>query len=337
MTKEPRSFLSSFQKESLTGRMGWIKRGRLGDSGERLSISLEVFYKEVKQLEFRFFKFGKNIPQESYETIAEEFKGIAKLLEKSAESLKSEKLELGWEAFNAAQRLETQIYYEVGQYRSLIQNYWKGRFEGRALCIFTEGNEKLRDWRKTSINDLLGEEVNGKFQAKKQPGLSEVLQAQQVLSEHHSNMYRRLSILRSQIKFLEIIAILAILAWILLLVFKPSLEGDCGSVFSPYLTLSALIFGVLGACISGIFRLEKGSAQQKIPVQLEYLVYTVARPLVGAVSALAVVIFVLAGILHIDSETPGLYLAVAFIAGFTERLLEFGAKKIPELKNDKES
>jgi hypothetical protein len=83
----------------------------------------------------------------------------------------------------------------------------------------------------------------------------------------------------------------------------------------------------LGACISGILRLEKSSAQVNIPDQLQSFVFTIARPLVGAVSALAVVIFVLAGILQMGEQTPGLYLAAAFLAGFSERLLEMGMGK----------
>jgi hypothetical protein len=330
MTKDQASFHSHFEMETLIKKIGWAKRFKLGDSAERLGVSLEVYYKELKQLEFKVFNFRGNIPDETYEGIANQFEGMAKLLEKSAESLNNGNLELGWEAFNAAQRLETQTYYELQQIKGSFQGFWRGRFGGRALGIFTEGNEKLKGWRKTMIYNLLGEESQGKLQPKKRPGLSDVLQAQQVLSEHHSNVYRRLTILNSQVGFLEIIGVMAIVAWVLILIFEPHLDKHSGSVFSPYLTFSSLIFGILGACISGILRLEKRSTQQRIPDQLAGFVYTVARPLVGAVSALGVVVFVLAGILDIGSQTPGLYLAVAFAAGFSERLLEFGIGKIEQ-------
>jgi exonuclease VII small subunit len=328
------SFHSHFQLDPLIKKIGWAKRLQLGDSAERLGISLEVYYKELKQLEFKALNFQENIPDETYESIANQFEGMAKLLEKSAESLDNGNLELGWEAFNATQRLETQACYELQQIRGSLQDFWRGKFEGRAISVYTEGNDKLKGWRKTMINSLLGEESQDKLQRKKKPRLSEVIQAQQVLSEHHSNVYRRLTILNSQIGFLEITGILAILIWVSLLIFEPNLDKFSSSVFSPYLTISSLIFGILGACISGIMRMEKRSTKQRIPDQLASFVYTVARPLVGAVSALGVVVFVLAGILDIGSQTPGLYLAVAFAAGFSERLLELGIGKIEQPKND---
>lgn len=69
-----------------------------------------------------------------------------------------------------------------------------------------------------------------------------------------------------------------------------AIDSDSGSSSSLHLTLSSMVFGMLGACISGILQLGIGFTQQKIPGQLEYFVDTVARPLVGAASALAVVI-----------------------------------------------
>jgi hypothetical protein len=325
-----KSFSSCFRKDPVVEKMDWIKRARLGDSGKRLIVSLEVYYSELRQLEVECFNGRENVNQESLSRLEKQFEGAARFLEKSSEALKNNDVEMGWEAFNAAQRQETQIYYELWQSKSSAQNFGKDRFDGRALSTFTEGQHKLGGWRKEMLNGLLGQ--NGKL--KVNTSLSEVLQAQQLLSEYYSNLYRRLSILRSQVKYLEIIAILAILVWTPLLLFKSSLDTDSG-IFSPFLTLSSLLFGVLGACISGILRLEQGSTQQKIPEQLEHLVYTIARPLVGAVSALAVVIFVLVGILNIGAQTPGLYLAAAFIAGFSERFLEFGAGKLSQDKSEK--
>jgi hypothetical protein len=179
------------------------------------------------------------------------------------------------------------------------------------------------------LNQLLAD----KGALRKSISLGDLIQAQQVLSEHHTNVYRRLKIVRAQIRFLEVVATLAIIGWTLVLVFEPFLGQFETEVFSPTLTFSVLTFGILGACISGILRLEKRSSQQRIPEQLTSLVYTIARPLVGAASALAVVIFVLAGILDIGSQTPGLYLAAAFAAGFSERLLASGMEKFDAPKD----
>jgi len=331
MVESSKSYSSSFNMDPLIEKMGWLKRARLGNSGVRLRISLEVYYSEMRQLELRFFNSRENINWDGSELLAKQFDGLANLLKKTSEALKANEVELGWESFNAAQRMETQIYHAMAHSISSLHDFGKDQFEGRALNVFTEAQRKLSGWRKEVVSGLL--EKKGTL--KKNPNLSEVIQAQHVLSEYFSNGYRRLNILSSQIKYLEIMAILAVLTWIPMLIFKPYLDTESGSVFSPFLTLSTLLFGILGACISGIFRLEKRSTQQKIPEQLESMVYMIARPLVGAVSALAVVIFVLAGILDIGSQTPGLYLAAAFIAGFSERLLELGTGKFDEEKSNK--
>ncbi len=334
MNEDHPSFQSHFQMDPLTKKIGLVKRLRLGDSAERLAVSLEVYYRELKQLEFKVLNPAENIPDETYKNIANQFEGMASLLEKSANSLNSGDIEMGWEAFNTVQRFDTQLSYELQQTEGPSQDFWRGRFEGRALSVYTEGNDKLKSWRKTMLNNLLGEVKQGKLQPKKKPGLSEVMQAQQVLSEHHSNVYRRLAILNSQVSFLEVVGILSLITWVLILIFHPDFDGYKDVVFSPYLTISSLLFGILGACISGILRLEKSSTSRRIPNQLASFVYTIARPLVGAVSALGVVVFILAGILDIGDQTPGLYLAAAFAAGFSERLLELGIGKVEQQKGD---
>lgn len=322
--EDQKTVTSSFEKEPLVKRQGWSKRTRLGDSGERLNVSLEVFYREMKVLELKALEPGAGLRQGVLADLQKLFEGIARLLEKSAEALHAGNLELGWEAYHAALRLETQVYYEVGQEKNPLQDFGKDRFRVKALNTLIEGKKKLTGWRLAMLIHLL--EEKGKLKA--DLSLSDVVQAQQVLAEHHTNVYRRLKILRAQIQFLEVVATLAIIAWVSVLAFEPFLGEFEADVFSPTLTLSALTFGILGACISGILRLEKRSSQQRIPDQLTSLVYTIARPLVGAVSALAVVIFVLAGILDIGSQTPGLYMAAAFASGFSERLLTSGMSKL---------
>lgn len=327
--EDPKTLTSSFDKEPLIKRLGWFKRTRLGDSGERLNVSLEVFYREMKVLELKALDPDTGLRPEIVDDLQNLFSGIASLLERSAEALRAGNLELGWETYHAALRLETQIYYEMAQEKNSLQDFGRDRLRSRALNTLIEGSKKLMGWRLAMLNQLLAD----KGVLKKSLSLGDVVQAQQVLSEHHTNVYRRLKILRSQIQFLEVTATLAIIGWVSVLVFESFLEQFEAEVFSPTLTLSALTFGILGACISGILRLEKRSSQQRIPDQLTSLVYTVARPLVGAVSALAVVIFVLAGILDVGSETPGLYLAAAFAAGFSERLLTSGMEKFDAPKD----
>jgi hypothetical protein len=313
------STTGSFQRTNLfkPGRLARWRRSRLAHSGQRLATSLETYYAEMAQLELRVLASGLDGNKLG-------FANIARLIEQSAVALDAGQVELGWGLFDTAQRGEMQIYFDLSQQASPLQAFAAGMFQSNAQALLSEGNKKLGGWRKNALNKILANE-NGELLDKLE--LSELIQARKILNDHYGNIYRRIHIISDQIRFLEGIAVLALIGWVVLLIVLPSLQEHEEQVFRLSLTVSTLLFGMLGACISGILRLEKNSAQVNIPDQLQSFVFTIARPLVGAVSALAMVIFVLAGILHMGNETPGLYLAAAFAAGFSERLLEMGVSK----------
>jgi hypothetical protein len=312
--------VGNFQHASLfkPGRLARWRRSHLTHSGQRLANSLETYYAEMAQLETRLLAAGLEANQFG-------FANLARLIEQSAAALDDGQVELGWGLFNTARRGEMQIYFDLSQQASPLQAYAAGVLHASAQGLLQEANKKLGGWRKSTLNKILTQENN---QLKQKLELGELLQAQQILTEHYGNVYRRLHIIGDQIRFLEGIALLAVLGWLALLLWLQNNPPEHQEqVFRLSLTVSSLLFGTLGACISGILRLEKSSAQVNIPDQLQSFVFTIARPLVGAVSALAVVIFVLAGILQMGEQTPGLYLAAAFLAGFSERLLEMGMGK----------
>ena len=244
------------------------------------------------------------------------FDALSGLLEKSVLGLKSADLELGWGAFNAAQRIETQIYNQLLTQRG-FKAFAGGMFHAKAVCVYTEANKKLDGWRKDTVNSLLSQNN----QLKTRIDLSDLLQSEEILHEHHSNIYRRLKIVQRQFWWLAMMAIIALVGWVVFLIFQHQLWQDKIQVYDLSLTIQTVIFGVLGACISGILTLANSSTRQQIPEKLLNSWVTIARPLVGAVSALAIVVFVLIGILEFGDKSPGLYLAAAFTAGFSERLL----------------
>lgn len=244
------------------------------------------------------------------------FDALSGLLEKSVLGLKSADLELGWGAFNAAQRIETQIYNQLLTQRE-FKAFAGGMFHAKAVCVYTEANKKLDGWRKDTVNSLLSQNN----QLKTRIDLSDLLQSEEILHEHHSNIYRRLKIVQRQFWWLAMMAIIALVGWVVFLIFQHQLWQDKIQVYDLSLTIQTVIFGVLGACISGILTLANSSTRQQIPEKLLNSWVTIARPLVGAVSALAIVVFVLIGILEFGDKSPGLYLAAAFTAGFSERLL----------------
>jgi hypothetical protein len=319
---EATSPTTAFDKTILVGKRGWLNRVTTGQSGDRLATALEIYYSEMKQFESYVISVG---PKPAHCG----FQSIASLLVKSADSLKRGDVELGWDAINAAQRIETQIYLDLSQPNNSLKKFAEGKIKARALSVWMEGNDKLGPWRKKTLITLL---ADGKGNLKEYP--SELIQAQQILSEHHNNVYRRLKIFSAQIRILEMVAIITVVFWLAWLGLQPGNAVTIPDPYSLFYTVSSLVFGTLGACISGILRLENKSANQKIPEQLETTVHTVARPIIGAVSALAVVIFVLTGILDIGNQSPGVYLAAAFAAGFSERLLKFGMGQLADAEKE---
>jgi len=288
------------------------RRTLLPRSGKRLASTLQAYASEMAQLESKAALNAAHMPI---------FQHLHDQVTRSAIALESGDLELGWELFNTARRSEAQLYHALSQGNSDMKEFGEGMFRGVAACVLAEGNKKLGGWRKGVLLHCLTGEGE---QIKTPLALSDVLQAQQILAEHHTNVYRRLSIIGDQIRYLELIAVLSLLGWLVFLANVSTFYEPQEQAYRLSLTIPTLLFGILGACISGIFQLQKGAAQQNIPEQMLNFVFTIARPLVGAISALAVVVFVLAGILELGAQTPGIYLAAAFAAGFSERLLQKG-------------
>jgi hypothetical protein len=300
---------STTPQNGIVGKRSWLNRRLTGQSGERLAAALDVYWIEIGRLKDRLVHADLAPSQYGLDE-------LGKLLKKSAAALQVNNLELGWGAFSAAQRMETQIYHQLiqqGEFKEMAA----GKLQAKAVSVFTEGNRKLGGWRKKTLNALLGKDNRLKSRIK----AADLVLAEQILSEHHSNVYRRLNIVRRQFWVLEIIALIALGGWIVSLI---CLDQPCQNkllVYDPTLTIQTIIFGVMGACISGILTLANSSTRQNIPEKLLNAWVTFARPLVGAVSALGAVIFLLVGILDLGSQSPGFYLAAAFTAGFSERLL----------------
>ncbi|WP_089882189.1 hypothetical protein [Halogeometricum limi] len=94
---------------------------------------------------------------------------------------------------------------------------------------------------------------------------------------------------------------------------------------TPALLVTAVLFGVLGAATSGILSLSDVLGTASVPDHVGTIWLSVGRLVVGGAAALSLVVFFIAGIFElvfrIDSASPSLLLAVAFVGGFSERLL----------------
>jgi len=226
------------------------------------------------------------------------------LLGRAEQALESRDVELGWRCFNASQRMRL-----FGLAALKLDD-----LQVEAQAVLREGSAKLASWRKQAVEDLLSKDG----QLIPNVDVTRVFYASQILHEYNDNLYQKLRGIRQQLTVLACIALLAVVAWAIL---APPLLGSAARIDDPKLVISTVLFGVMGASISGILSLAKGSSEARIPDQLVNSWINLARIAVGAVAALAAYTFLISGLLQIGTVTAGLVLAVAFASGFSERLV----------------
>ena len=91
-----------------------------------------------------------------------------------------------------------------------------------------------------------------------------------------------------------------------------------------------MIYGVLGASVSGMVRIYRKSDKKRIPDEILDSHRNLARPMVGAVSALAISMLLNAGLIPIENLGDYHVLVFSFIAGFSERFIETQIGKITQ-------
>jgi hypothetical protein len=222
-------------------------------------------------------------------------------LREAEKALTEKHIECGWRLLNEAELLA-------------IYGYDDERLKNVAKTTAEEANSKLKDWRKDAVAKILTTNVLNA------PTANDVFVAQEIIKENNNNMHLKNNVLENQYVVLFIIAMICMFFTIITLPFVPSV-----SVSQNHLYLFVIgIIGGLGGAISGITSINKASKEEKVPdLVLNYWV-TVLRPVIGASSAIAIVLFVLSGLFTIGNVTTisrELLLSIAFISGFSEKLL----------------
>jgi hypothetical protein len=234
-----------------------------------------------------------------------------KLLDQAEREGKND-LELGWRLFKGAHR--------IGLY-CLTQE----QLQVQATAIYEEAKKKLDSWRKEAIVRILTDDCG-----KLKPCLKacEVFHAAYILDEYHNNEYHKLRAFKSQLKILAPVALGAAALWMGLSAFLIHAPIDAPidvlkASGDLWYFVSVLLFGVMGAAISGFLSLSSGPTKHRIPEQLASHLVLLARLVIGGVSALVVYVFLISGILQLGPGDlkPGLVLAASFVAGFSERLV----------------
>lgn len=201
---------------------------------------------------------------------------------------------------------------------------------GPILAEASDEGKGLSKWRRTSIQELLCED--GKLKSKLDQ--QDVVRAKRILDEHHDNVYQKMEILKGRLRLLTLASLAALAAWLMrppLLPYPSSLTAAADpALSSPRLMwFGVVLAAVLGALFSGFS--SSISADQKtsrIPSELFTSTVTFARLSMAAVAGLAASILLASGALTVLTPSYELMLAVAFVAGFSDRLLLRGVASL---------
>ena len=144
-----------------------------------------------------------------------------------------------------------------------------------------------------------------------------------ILFESHHNRYIKIWRIKSQLIKLALIAALAI---ILLLIAVPQFEDKVE--LNNRFILSVVLFGIMGASVSGILTVARTGMETRIPDQLIDFWILLVKIVVGAASALAILVFIYSDVLKYTIDNQAQIMAISFAAGFSERLVTSAVESI---------
>lgn len=287
----------------------WWKRLRLSASAERLMDSLNCYSIELNHL--IHLAEEKPMPDKSWAADA------LALLGEAREALKEGDENRGWTCFHAAQRMELWGLHAVNP-------EW---LKLRGKTIQHEALNKLKSWRKERVKGILS---NVSSTDQRTLSLEAICEVAHILHSHFDNEAVKRRAGMKQMKLLVFLAVAAVLLWLALLPswdnFQSQLAEEPQVKSAAVLMATVMLFGLMGASLSGILSTFGDPGRVKIPDLLFSFRVTLARLVVGVLSALAASVMLMSGFLKIgvgvgDMKTTGVILFAALAAGFSERLV----------------
>ena len=226
--------------------------------------------------------------------------------------------ELGWRRLKSADRC---MLYGLNSEQLKIE----------ASPILAEANDEekgLSKWRRASIQGLLADE-GGKL--KGNLSAQNLVRAKRIIDEHHDNVYQKMEILKWRLLMLSLISVIAVVAWVLYPPFPPfpSSRAILETRSAALLWSGIMLSGVLGAIFSGFsYSVSANQKGTRIPAELATSTLTFARLSMAVIASLAISILLVSGILDIPQLHYEMMLAVAFVSGFSDRLLLRGVQSL---------
>ena len=188
--------------------------------------------------------------------------------------------------------------------------YLRDEREREALAIsLRKETTKVGGWRKAAMEDLLG--------LRSVPHAARLYEAQFHLDNTLANDRRKRRARRTELLISTVTLIIALCAIAVVLRRSDGLPSADLSFANGPLVASAVLFGIVGACVSTLQRVAT-RPWKGVPGERDALVASIVRPASGAASALLVVAAAQSDLL---GGEPSSVLIAAFAAGFTERYI----------------
>lgn len=232
--------------------------------------------------------------------------------------------------------------------------------KARASTILSDAEETLSGTDKENVHRLIGQArtTDGVWELKQNCSTEEVVEARNVIQTHYIDAYTNLGMALKQLAILALIAVVLIALIIFSLscfansdftaanfsatnVTAANVKADnftatdfSGMNFTAtdvtvtnqvgygnmIFLFSIALFGALGGTISAMVAVAKGS-KGDTPERLFNSWLTVAKPIVGALAAVAITILLIGGIVQALSITTNYLFAMSIAAGFSERIV----------------
>jgi 8-oxo-dGTP diphosphatase len=240
---------------------------------------------------------------------------IIGLMNQSAHAAKEGRLDAGWRYLHASDQLG--VYgLDMASLRARLES-----LKQEALA------DKFGAWRIKAILSLVGkaEQTLGRASACRfDEARAQSAEAVFLRNEASNNTYYRVATVRWQLLLLYFAGgvALGVLLWV---------NPFSGMELSSWrMSVSVALFGALGAACSAILSLAKTQTTQRIPEKLVNSWVTVLRPILGAMVALAAFALLRAEFIKLGDVTSFKVLAVAFAAGFSDRLVTRAAGSLAD-------
>lgn len=315
------SNISDAAQESALQGLGKQKRWRLfqSTSSKRLERALPILIQEHAYLESLSVQNADNsLEPQKTESPGTWLNSATALIEETKEALYQNDAQRGWTSFKGAARYHL---YGMGERNPEL-------LTSRAQTILQEATEKLKGWRKESVQNILSGE-DGKLQEKL--SADHVVRAAQILDDHFDNMYQKLEIQQQRLFYLVLATVVVFSLWLIIAPFIFTLPE--GIILDPRLFwVGVACLGSMGAVLSAFSSASKGFSSSKIPDALADGLVTSSRIAIAAITATLAVFLLVSGVINLGAEVTKMVWVFAIAAGFSERLV---VSSLENLSNQK--